>query len=178
MNNATLLLAKAIDFAAKKHVAQRRKGENQEPYINHVAEVAYLLAEATSGQDTNLIIAGLLHDTIEDTDTSYSELEENFNKEIADLVLEVTDDKSLQKKERKRLQVENAPKKSARAKMLKFADKISNLRSIIQTPPVDWPREQKVEYFEWAKCVTDGCRGVNDNLEKLFDEIYSRGKDI
>src|SRR5215510_13817658 len=116
---ALLLFARALDFAARKHVHQRRKGELAEPYVNHLSDVARLLAEATKGEDIALVIAGLLHDTIEDTETTFAELAKEFGTEVAELVSEVTDDKTLPKAERKRLQVETAPKKSARAQMIK-----------------------------------------------------------
>ena len=125
MSDLVVLITKAFDFTARKHVGQRRKGADQEPYVNHVAEVARLLAEATNGQDPVLIVAGLLHDTVEDTDTTYEKLKAEFGQEVANLVLEVTDDKSLPKDIRKRLQVETVGKKSDRAKMLKLADQQS-----------------------------------------------------
>lgn len=175
MANDVLTFACALDFAAKKHVTQKRKGEAQEPYINHLADVTRLLAEATGGKDITLVLGGLLHDTIEDTDTTHDELVAAFSREVANLVAEVSDDKLLAKEERKRLQIEKAPKKSERAKMLKIADKISNLHSINDSPPIDWSLQRKSEYFEWAQAVVAGCRGVNDFLEKEFDRAYERG---
>ncbi|MBI3479346.1 MAG: HD domain-containing protein, partial [Nitrosomonadales bacterium] len=144
-------VAKALDFAARKHVHQRRKGELAEPYVNHVTDVARILAEATDGNDPTLVIAGLLHDTIEDQDVSHEELAGLFGREVADLVLEVTDDMSLPKPQRKLLQVANAPHKSARAKMLRIADKISNLNSILTSTPKHWSYTRRMQYFEWAK---------------------------
>ena len=125
-NESIILLMKAAHYAAMKHTDQRRKGEREEPYFNHLSEVAQILAEHTDGNDPILVACGLLHDTIENTGTNYEELAAEFGAEIADLVQEVTDDKSLPKAERKSMQIENAPKKSARAKMLKIADKTSN----------------------------------------------------
>jgi (p)ppGpp synthase/HD superfamily hydrolase len=167
---------RAVHFAAIKHTRHRRKGAKAEPYFNHLAEVAETLALHTEGRDWNLVIAGLLHDTLEDTDTSYEELVAAFGPDVAELVKEVTDDKSLPKAERKRLQIENAPHKSARAKMLKIADKISNLHSILKSPPEDWPLERKREYFEWAKRVVEGCQGANAALDRTFKEIYEEGR--
>ena len=178
MGKDIVQFARALDFAAKKHVHQRRKGELEEPYINHLADVTRLLAAATEGRDTVLVLAGLLHDTIEDTETTFDELEEEFGREVADLVAEVSDDKSLRKAERKRLQIEKTPTKSDRAKMIKMADKTSNLRSIIQSPPKDWDLDRKREYFEWASAVVTGCRGVNDYLEKEFDQACQRGMEL
>ena len=167
--NPVLLLARALDFAARKHMHQRRKGELAEPYVNHLSDVARLLAEATGGDDITLVIAGLLHDTIEDTETTASELTNEFGAEVAALVGEVTDDKTLSKAERKRLQVDTAPHKSARARMIKLADKTSNLHSMIASPPKDWSSRRKRDYIEWAERVVAGCRGINAHLEGEFD---------
>ena len=175
INHDILQFARALSFAAQKHTAQRRKGEAAEPYINHLAEVSMFLAEVTEGSDPKLIIAGLLHDTLEDTETTFAELEKNFGTDVASLVKEVTDDKSLPKAERKRLQIETAPKKSKRAQMIKIADKISNLLAIMSSPPVDWSDERKREYFDWAKKVVDGCRGCNPPLEGVFDKTWEAG---
>lgn len=164
-----LLLTRAFVFAAEKHTHQRRKGENAEPYVNHLAEVAQLLAVAVEGRDANLIVAGLLHDTLEDTDTTRDELAAAFNDDIAALVAEVTDDTSLPRLERKRLQVERAVGKSQRAKMLKLADKTSNLRGIIASPPAGWSIERRLEYVRWGRDVATGLRGVHAGLEAAFD---------
>ena len=174
MGNDILMIAKAVDFSARKHVHQRRKGEMAEPYVNHVTDVARILAEATEGKNTTLIVAGLLHDTIEDQNVTHDELLNLFGKDVADLVLEVTDDMSIAKPERKLLQVANAPYKSAHAKMLRMADKISNLNSILTSAPKHWDYARRREYFEWAKRVVDGCRGVNARLEELLDATYQK----
>ena len=166
--NPVLLFARALDFAARKHVHQRRKGELAEPYVNHLSDVARLLAEATKGEDITVVIAGLLHDTIEDTDTTFEELAKEFGPEVAELVSEVTDDKALPKAERKRLQIETAPHKSRRARMIKLADKASNLHSMIMSPPKDWSLERRRDYIDWADKVVAGCRGVNAYLEREF----------
>lgn len=175
MTHPTQKISAALLFAAKKHTDQRRKGERGEPYVNHLIEVVDLLAKHTDGTDADLLCAGALHDTIEDTGTKYDEIKKEFGENVADIVQECTDDKSLPKAERKRLQAANAPHKSDRAKMVKMADKISNLRSILDSPPPDWSETRKQEYFTWAKSVVDGCRGVNEGLEKEFDSTYKRG---
>ncbi len=174
--NPVLLFARALDFAARKHVHQRRKGELAEPYVNHLADVARLLAEATKGEDITVVIAGLLHDTIEDTETTFAELAKEFGPEVAELVAEVTDDTSLPRAERKRLQVEQAPRKSQRARMIKLADKTSNLHSMITSPPKDWSLERRRDYIDWAEKVAAGCRGVNAYLEQEFDRARRRSK--
>lgn len=168
-------LTRALMFAAQKHTDQRRKGDRAEPYINHIIEVVDVLAQHTQGVNTDVLMAGALHDTVEDTDTSYSELVKEFGENVADIVMECTDDKSLPKMERKRLQVENAPHKSDNAKMVKMADKISNLKTILQSPPPDWSDTRKLEYFNWARDVVDGCRGVNAGLEDTFDKLHVQG---
>lgn len=174
--NAVLLFARALDFAARKHMHQRRKGELAEPYVNHLSDVARLLAEATGGDDVTVVIAGLLHDTIEDTDTTFAELAKQFGPEVAELVGEVTDDKTLPKAERKRLQVETAPHKSPRARMIKLADKTSNLHSMIASPPKDWSLERRRDYIEWADKVAAGCRGVDVYLEQEFERARRKAK--
>lgn len=165
-----VLVSEAYAFAAERHVQQRRKGDKEEPYINHLVEVAALVAAATEGKDPNLTAAAVLHDTLEDTQTRFEELEERFNRDVADLVAEVTDDKSLPKKTRKDLQVANTPKKSSRAKIIKIADKISNLRSLLNSPPGNWSEERKKIYLDWARQVVEGARGVNAWLEDIFDD--------
>lgn len=168
--NDILLLTRAFDFAAAKHADQRRKGDRAEPYVNHLAEVAHLLAVAVQGRDANLIAAGLLHDTLEDTDTTRQELVSAFNEDVASLVSEVTDDKSLAKQERKRLQVEHAPHKTDRAKLLKLADKTSNLRGLVASPPTGWSIERRMDYVHWGRAVAVGLRGVHPWLEAQFDD--------
>lgn len=172
-----LLFARALDFAARKHVHQRRKGELAEPYINHLAEVARLLAAATQGRDAVVTVAGMLHDTLEDTATTYDELAAEFGNEIAALVREVSDDTTKTRAERKRLQILHAEKSSKRAKMIKLADKTSNLHSIVNSPPHGWDLARKKEYFDWARRVVEGCRGVSPYLEEEFDRAWQLGAD-
>lgn len=175
MNDA-ILITRAFRFATERHSTQRRKGEAEEPYVNHLAEVADLVAEATQGSDCNLIVAALLHDTIEDTPTKSSELSSLFNDDIAHLVEEVTDDKTLPKEKRKETQVLNAHKKSTRAKLLKIADKTSNLRSIATSPPSNWDTNRKKEYIKWAVNVFEGLQGVSPWLETQFNEALEKAQ--
>jgi (p)ppGpp synthase/HD superfamily hydrolase len=169
-------LMRAADYAARQHMTQRRKGERAEPYINHLTEVAALLAETTDGSDPVLVMGGLLHDTLEDTDATYEDLANQFGEEVAALVAEVTDDKSLPKAERKRLQIEKTPDKSRRAKLLKIADKTSNLRALIQSPPGKWTDERLRDYVVWAEAVVRSCRGLNRKLEASFDVAYQEAQ--
>jgi (p)ppGpp synthase/HD superfamily hydrolase len=169
-----IAVIRAADTAARWHVHQRRKGIAQEPYINHLLEVAILVTEATGGTDPNLVIAALLHDAVEDQGVSFETIIREYGKQVAHIVMEVTDDKTLPKDERKRRQVEVAPKKSREAKLIKLADKTSNLRTISSSPAADWSVERRSEYVEWAKSVVAGLRGTSPWLEKQFDEAAVR----
>lgn len=168
-------ILQATHFAALKHTDQRRKNPAASPYINHPAEVAWLLSSVGGIEDENVLIAALLHDTIEDTETSREEIVIQFGEHVARLVCECTDDKSLAKAERKRLQIENAPHKSHGAKCIKLADKLSNLKSMLSEPPLDWPVERQREYFIWAEKVVAGLRGVNLALEQELDKVFQQG---
>lgn len=164
----------AARFAAEKHASQKRKGLAEEPYLNHLIEVADLIAGSSEILDTNLVMAGLLHDSIEDVGVTAEDLERRFGADVAGLVLEVTDDKSLPKETRKALQVQNAPHKSVRAQVIKLADKISNLRSILASPPANWSYERKRQYFDWANQVVSGLTAPNSGLKAEFDRVFAR----
>lgn len=174
MNEELTLIFKALEFAARKHRDQRRKDELATPYINHPIEVARLLVNEGGIADTQVLVAALLHDTVEDTETTIAELQSLFGAEIAGIVGEVTDDKTLPKAERKNLQIENAADCSIAAKQVKLADKICNLRDMRLNPPAEWPQQRIREYFDWAGRVIDQLRGVNPVLEQLFDVEYSK----
>jgi GTP diphosphokinase / guanosine-3',5'-bis(diphosphate) 3'-diphosphatase len=165
-------------FAAQKHANQKRKGASAEPYINHLIEVSQLVSMAVPELDTHLVMAAFLHDTIEDTGATAEELMQHFGQDVTDLVLEMTDDKSLPKAERKRLQIEHAPTRSVRAQVIKIADKISNLRSILTSPPVDWDYERKRQYFEWSKRVVDALSQPNPILKAEFERTYRRFHEV
>lgn len=175
MENDIQRLTRAFNFAAQRHIDQRRKDYRAAPYINHPANVADLVTKHTGGNDINLIIAALLHDTVEDVGVTFEELEREFGKDVADLVREVTDDKNLPKAVRKELQIEHAAHATERAKILKLADKVSNLNDLLVMPPRDWDNARVVEYFNWASKVVAGCRGANAGLEKEFDAAYLAG---
>lgn len=176
MNNLTTLI-QAINFAAKKHSTQKRKGADEQPYINHPLEVLNLLINVGIMEDYNILIAAVLHDTIEDTETTEEEITELFGANVCEMVLEVTDDKSLPKAERKQLQIKHAPHLSDGAKYIKLADKISNIRDVTENPPDGWSKERRLEYVEWGEKVIDGLRGVNSNLEKYFDELVATARE-
>jgi len=166
-------ILKAAFCAAQKHASQKRKGMAAEPYVNHLLEVAHLVSTALSEPDANLVVAALLHDVVEDTPATNQQVADLFGPDVAALVAEVTDDKSLPQAERKRLQIVNAPKKTHRAQYIKLADKISNLRALLQSPPVDWTEERRREYFAWARQVVDGLSSPNPRLKAEFDRIYT-----
>ena len=176
MDDSTGLILKALRFSAEKHTDQRRKDAKSSPYINHPIQVAETLWSIGGGRDVNLLAAAILHDTIEDTDTTPEELEAKFGEEVLSLVLEVTDDKSLPKQTRKQLQIEHASHKSGKAKMLKIADKLNNIQDIVKSPPSNWTLERKQEYLLWSEKVVAGLRGVNPALESQYDELLKEGK--
>jgi (p)ppGpp synthase/HD superfamily hydrolase len=164
------LVSEAAELAARRHHGMQRKGRGNEPYINHLAEVANLLAAATEGTDAELVAAGWLHDTIEDTETTQQELAQKFGEHVAGLVVEVTDDMTLPKAERRQKQILDAPRKSPGAKLIKIADKISNIRARILPQPDRDARDDLIDYVAWAEQVVAGCRGGNAMLDRTFDE--------
>ena len=175
MTDVTTLL-RALDFAAIKHRDQRRKGNEAAPYINHCIGVARLLAEVGGVQDFTILTAAVLHDTVEDTDTTPGELDARFGHEVCSLVMECTDDKTLPKAARKQLQVENAPHKSPGAKQIKLADKTSNVLDVTHCPPDGWPWERLWGYLDWTEQVVGGLRGVNPALEAHYDVVLAEGR--
>lgn len=164
----------AAQFAAHKHREQRRKDADASPYVNHPIALANVLCNEGGIQDSVILAAALLHDTLEDTETDYEELRGQFGDEVADVVVEVTDTKWLSKEARKRLQISKASHSSERARAVKLADKICNLRDILASPPAGWSLQRKQEYFDWAKKVVDGVRGAHPELERRFDALYAK----
>jgi guanosine-3',5'-bis(diphosphate) 3'-pyrophosphohydrolase len=169
---------KAVAFAADKHRNQRRKDDEASPYINHPIALANVLANEGGVDDATVLCAAVLHDTIEDTETTVDELRALFGRKVASVVMDVTDDKSLEKSLRKQRQVEHALHISTEAKLVKLADKISNLRDILASPPADWSAVRKQTYFEWAAQVVAGLRGVHPGLESVFDGLYARQAEL
>jgi guanosine-3',5'-bis(diphosphate) 3'-pyrophosphohydrolase len=172
-SNIQTFIAAAV-FAAHKHRDQRRKGAEASPYINHPLVVADILANEGGVDDLVTLVAALLHDTIEDTETTAEEIAARFGSETAAVVLEVTDDKQLGKEERKRMQVLHASGISERAKLVKLGDKIANIRDLVSAPPAGWTLERRREYFEWARQVVDRVRAANPRLGAAFDQAYAR----
>ena len=175
MNHQELsLLVKATSFAAQKHKDQRRKDDASSPYINHPVALADVLVHEAGIIDLQTIVAALLHDTIEDTQTTPEEIELHFGATIRSVVEEVSDDKSLGKQACKQMQIVKAPGLSSRARAVKLADKICNLRDVVVNPPSGWQLERRQAYFDWAKRVIDGLRGEHAVLETLFDQVYEQ----
>lgn len=172
------LLIRAVDFAADRHRRQRRKDADASPYINHPIALARVLAVEAGVEDPVVLCAALLHDTVEDTETRIEELREHFGAAIADVVAEVTDDRSLDKATRKAMQIERARQASPAAKLVKLADKICNLRDLLAQPPADWSVERKRAYFAWAAQVIDGVRGTHAGLEALFDGLLAQASEL
>ena len=168
------IVLEALAFAAHKHRDQRRKDAAASPYINHPIALANVLVREGAVSEPEVVAAALLHDTLEDTQTSPGELRTAFGERVPRVVEEVTDDKSLPKAERKRLQIEHAAAISRAAKLVKLADKICNLRDMADHPPASWDLVRRREYFDWAKAVIDRLRGVHPGLEAAFDAAYSR----
>lgn len=168
------LIFNALNFAAHKHRDQRRKDVNTSPYINHPIALASVLVTEAGIEDVAVICGALLHDTVEDTETTPEELEQVFGPQIRAIVMDVTDDKTLEKHIRKQRQIEHAAHACREAKLVKLADKICNLRDIASCPPADWSLERKQQYFDWAKAVVDRVRGTHPGLERIFDEAYAR----
>ena len=167
-------LLQAVNFAAEKHRDQRRKNIEASPYINHPIQVAELIARVGEVDDLAVLLAAILHDTVEDTKTSFEELEDLFGPEVSDLVAEVTDDKSHSKAERKKEQIAHTVTMTNRAKLIKLADKTCNVRDVAHSPPGDWDLKRRKEYLDWASKVIEGCRGTNERLELFFDETLRR----
>lgn len=168
--NSLNLIVRALDFAAKKHRDQRRKDHAASPYINHPITLVTILVNEAHITDENVIVAAILHDTIEDTDTTPEEIENNFGKHIRSIVEEVTDDRRLPRNERKELQIQHAPHLSKEAAMVKLADKIANLRDLKSSPPLNWSNDRKKDYLIWAQKVIAGIKNPNLNLLKLFED--------
>ncbi len=164
-------LLKAANFAACKHEDQRRKGRRHRPYVNHLLRVTEMLWEVGGVRDLDTLVAAMLHDTLEDTDTTVEEIKSAFGPVVLSLVQEMTDDKSLPKAVRKQLQIEHAAHLSKQAKVIKLADKIHNVSELSQEPPADWPRSRIVAYIDWSDKVVAGLRGTNLRLEAAYDEV-------
>ena len=175
INTAEILL-RAVAFAAERHRHQKRKGIDADPYVNHPINVAATMAGVAGVRDTDVMIAALLHDTVEDTKTTPDELERRFGPTVRRLVAEVTDDKSLPKSERKRRQAEHAPQLSDAAKLIKLADLASNVADLADRPPKDWTLQRKREYVEWEERVAKGCRGVNAALEAHLEKALAEAR--
>jgi guanosine-3',5'-bis(diphosphate) 3'-pyrophosphohydrolase len=169
---ATADVLRALQFAAHHHRHQRRKDAEATPYINHPITLAHLLSATAGVTDPVVLAAALLHDTVEDTAATLADLEQQFGPEVAAVVAQVTDDKSLPKAVRKQHQIDHAPHLCDRAKLVKLVDKIANLQDLAQSPPQGWTVDRQRDYCHWAKQVVDQLRGTHAELETLFDQTY------
>lgn len=172
-NSDLALVIAAAAFAAERHRHQRRKDAEASPYINHPLALAHILVSEGAVADGAVIAAALLHDTVEDTETTLAELEDLFGARVAGIVAEVTDDTALPKAERKALQVSRAAGKSPGAKLVKLADKIANLRDLAARPPHNWPLERRTAYVRWSAEVVQGLRSTSPALEATFDAEFA-----
>jgi GTP diphosphokinase / guanosine-3',5'-bis(diphosphate) 3'-diphosphatase len=179
------LVLKAATFAADGHRRQRRKDEDASPYINHPLTVAFLVADVGGISDPEVLAAALLHDVIEDVPKNederkalVEEVRSAFGETILRYVLEVTDDKSLEKMERKQHQVAHASELSTGAVAIKLGDKIANVTDVTTNPPADWNLEQRKEYLDWAEAVVDNCPKTNAALESRFREVLAKGRRV
>lgn len=174
--NDLSLILQAASFAAEKHKSQRRRNKEASPYINHPIAVAEILWQVGQVRDIPVLVAAILHDTIEDTETSPAEIETLFGPQILKLVQEVSDDKNKPKLERKRLQIESTPHKTHGAKLIKLGDKISNIHDITESPPASWSLERKLNYLDWTEQVIAGLRGTNAALEAYYDQFLNKAR--
>jgi guanosine-3',5'-bis(diphosphate) 3'-pyrophosphohydrolase len=169
--DAVRAVLRALSFASERHSDQRRKGADRPPFINHAIEVAAILATVGAVTDAVTLQAAVLHDTLEDTSTSAAELQAVFGRDVRQVVEEVTDDIRLPRADRKRRQIESAPQLSSRAKLIRLADKISNVRAVAEAPPIDWSLDRRLDYVTWSERVIAGCRGCSATLERAYDEV-------
>ena len=172
------ILLVSLRFSSEKHRNQRRKDPEASPYINHPIQVGETIWRVGKIYDITTVMAGLLHDTVEDTQTTLEEIEEHFGLEVANVVKEVTDDKSLPAAERKRLQIEHAPHISPRAKWVKLSDKICNIADITHNPPKTWSLNRQIAYLDWTEQVVKGLRGCSVELEAYYDQILKEGRHL
>ena len=171
------LILKATHFAAQKHREQRRRDEYASPYIIHPISVALAIAQIGRVDDPEILAASLLHDTLEDTKTEPEDLEAEFGRKVCEYVLDVSDDKTLPKDERKRRQIEHAKKISKGAALIKLGDKISNVTDVTNNPPADWDVNRRKQYLDWAEKVIENCPKVNDRMENTFQGIIKQGRE-
>ena len=174
--SATARLLAAAIFSADRHRDQRRKGVRETPYINHPLEVSERIVRVAGVDEVEVLIAAILHDTIEDTETTAEEIEQHFGATIAALVLEVTDDRSLTWMERKRLEIEHASGLTPRAKLIKLADKICNVEDTEHNPPSSWSRQRRRDYLDFAEQIALGCRGNNAALDSEFVRVLTSAR--
>ena len=176
MENLSLFL-KALHFAADKHRDQKRKDVQASPYINHPIYVAQILSDIAGIDDVEVLCGAVLHDTVEDTETSLNDIELAFGLRVARIVEEVTDDKSLAKQARKQAQIDHARHISREGALVKVADKIANIRDVASNPPADWNTTRRKEYLDWAEKVVEGCKPESPELLSYFEESLASARE-
>ena len=170
------MIIKALQFAAEKHKGQLRKGNLKTPYINHPIKVAFVLQTIGGVTDENVLAAALLHDVIEDTDATHKDLANLFNTKIADIVIEISDEKGLDREVRKRLQIQDAVNLSYEAKIIRIADKLYNIQDVCGIDAPNWNYDRKYEYIQWAEKVVNQIKGTHEALETSFFDEHRWGR--
>ena len=170
------MIIKALQFAAEKHRGQLRKGNLKTPYINHPIKVAFVLETIGKVTDQNVLAAALLHDVIEDTDATHKDLVNLFNTKVADIVIEISDEKGLDRKVRKRLQIQDAKNLSYEAKIIRIADKLCNIQDNCGIDAPNWDYDRKYEYLQWAEEVVNQIKGTHEELENSFFDEHRWGR--
>lgn len=175
-NMDVISILEAATFAAIKHQGQIRKDQQGSPYVSHPLTVAKLLVDIGGVTDEQTLVAAILHDTIEDTPTTPAELREQFGSAVLNIILEVSDDKNLEKMERKRRQVIHAAQASLPGRLIKLADKLANCKDILASSPRGWSLERRQEYMQWASDVVYQIRGTNAPLEQVLDQVLAEAE--
>lgn len=154
----------AVEFATDAHKNQKRKNKQQDPYISHPLEVAKLIEDtykATESKiDYDVLAAAVLHDVVEDTEVCIQKVAALFGNNVAGIVAQVTDNKSLSKVERKKLQRLRSSYMTTEACLIKMADKWSNCKDLKEDPPVGWTKNQVEYYFYWSYAI---CKTMLDS---------------
>lgn len=172
------IVLEAVGFAAEGHNGQLRENPEKTPYIIHPIRVTEHLMTIANVHERDILVAALLHDTVEDTKITFADIQKSFGTTAEGYVRELTDNMSLPQEERMKLQIETAPKKSLAAAQIKLADKYDNLKSLQSNPPATWDQKKIDEYFLSAKKVTSSLPAANVPLKKAVDDVISQYKPV
>ncbi|HEC60508.1 hypothetical protein LCGC14_0950780 [marine sediment metagenome] len=168
MMNETSQLIEAFLFAAQAHKEQRRKGNGGAPYINHLIEVVSLLSSTAKVDDTDILIAAALHDILEDTPITVTEITKRYGSNVLSYVQAVSDDKALTLIERRAKQLKSMNESSDPIKYIKLADHCSNIASL----PPTWDKQRLKEYIGWSQSVAEKCFDVSEPLAVEYRKRY------